>query len=237
MLNITIVEDNAEAARTLKENIQRYGEEYSQEYDISVCPTAGKFLTSLDAGGGRIDVIFMDIELPDGNGMDVVRRMRAGGSDAAVVFVTNLANYAVGGYEVDAIDFIVKPVTYATFKLKFKRILQKLKHGEGVRLEIKDKQGVRYIFSADVEYIEVMNHTLVYHMINGEDIKCTGILKNVTDKLKDEPFSLCNRCFCVNLKFVRGFDNNSVKVGNVDLSISQPKRKEFLRAVTLYFNR
>ena len=237
MLNITIVEDNPEAALALKENILRYGDDYSQEYGISVCRTAGKFLTSIDAGGGHFDLIFMDIELPDGNGMDVVRRMRESGSDAAVVFVTNLANYAVGGYEVDAIDFIVKPVTYATFKLKFKRILQKLKRGEGVRLEIKDKLGVKYIYSSDVEYIEVMNHTLVYHMSSGEDIKCTGILKSVTDKLKDEPFSLCNRCFCVNLKYVRGFDNNSVKVGNSELAVSQPKRKEFLRAVTLYFNR
>lgn len=237
MINVTIVEDSADAAKALAENIERYGKENACEFDITVCPTAAKFLSSDVAGGGHFDIVFMDIELPDGNGMDVVRRLRENGNDAAVVFVTNLARYAVGGYEVDAVDFIVKPVNYVTFKPKFKRILQKLKRGGGTRIEIKDKQGVRYIYSDDVEYIEVMNHTLVYHLNGGQTVKCTGILKNVTDLLRDEPFALCNRCFAVNLKYVRGFDNASVKVGDGELAISQPKRKEFLRAVTLYFNR
>lgn len=234
MINIAIVEDNAQAADALKDCIEKYGGQSGTAFDIVVYDNAAKFLGHADSS----DVIFMDIELPDGNGMDIVRKMRSAGNDGIVVFVTNMPQYAVSGYEVDALDFIVKPVTYATFKLKFKRILQKVKSvGAGVRLEIKGKQSIRYIYSDDVLYIEVMNHTLAYHLGSGEVVKCTGILKNVLEQLKDEHFSLCNRCFLVNLKYVKGFDTNYVDVAGEKLVISQPRRKEFLRAVTLYFNR
>lgn len=97
----------------------------------------------------RYDIVFMDIQLPDMDGMTASRRLRALDRDVILIFVTNMANYAVSGYEVDALDFIVKPVSYFPFTVKPERALGRLDGnagGESVLLSTAEG-AVRVLFS------------------------------------------------------------------------------------------
>ena len=73
------------------------------------------------------DIIFLDIDMPTMNGIELAKYIRKMDGEVSIVFVTNMAKYAINGYEVDADDFIVKPVRYGNFKLKLDRVIKK--HG------------------------------------------------------------------------------------------------------------
>lgn len=123
MVNVAIVEDEIRSADVLCGFLERYGSEKGREFAVSRFTDAIAFLENYVP---RYDIVFMDIQLPDMDGMTASRRLRALDRDVILIFVTNMANYAVSGYEVDALDFIVKPVSYFPFTVKLERALGRL---------------------------------------------------------------------------------------------------------------
>lgn len=128
MRNIAIVEDDKNSSKLLGEYLDKFSKDHDCKFTTSTFFTAGDYIENCRSG---FDIVFMDIELPDGNGMESVRRIRELGVESLVIFVTNLAKYAVQGYEVKAFDFIVKPVNYYNFELKLLSALECLdKNGD-----------------------------------------------------------------------------------------------------------
>lgn len=232
MRNVAIIEDEAKEKDALIGHLERYGEKTGEKFKFFWFSSAEKFLTGYVAD---YDVVFMDIELPGMNGMEAARTLRKMDGEVVLVFVTNISQFAVGGYEVGAFDFILKPVTYPSFFLKFSRIMQKIKSNDDIRIVIKGKQVTKCILSSDIKYVDVVNHQLTYHLNSG-NVLSTGTMKKVIDLLKGVGFVLCNQSYLVNLRYITEFSESEVKVGDDWLPISRPKRKEFLRAVNLYFN-
>lgn len=110
----------------------------------------------------------MDIELPDGNGMEIARRLRKTNKRTLIIFVTNLAQYAVKGYEVRAFDFVVKPVSYYNFMLKFSAALDNLELNKDTEIWIKSKEGRVRLPASRIIYVEVLKHYLTYHTKDGD---------------------------------------------------------------------
>lgn len=123
MINIAMVEDSDSDAKVLTSYLGSYFGGEGIEYQISRYENSESFLAECKSG---FDIVFMDIELPDGNGMDAAKKFRSIDEDAMIMFVTNMAQFAVNGYEVDAFDFIVKPVKYAAFVMKMNRAIRRL---------------------------------------------------------------------------------------------------------------
>lgn len=150
-----------------------------------------------------------------------------------VIFVTNMSQYAVKGYEVRAFDFIVKPVSYSNFSIKLAGAVSVIRQRTGKDLWISNKEGKTCIRSSRVKYIEVNQHVLVFHTLDG-DYTQSGTLSNIQDELAGEPFSLCNRCYLVNLRYVTAVKQFDVYLGTQKLQISRPKRTGFLRDLNNY---
>lgn len=91
------------------------------------------------------------------NGVDTARKMRETAPDAVLMFVTNLAQYAIAGYEVNALDFVLKPVNYFSFKLKITRALEAAQKNHGSILQVNTDHGTEYIKATEVWYIEVQS--------------------------------------------------------------------------------
>ena len=123
MYHIAIVEDE----RTFSEQLQEFLKEYQEEKNI-------KFKISVFKDGAEIleeykqiyDIILLDIEMPEINGMETARRIRKTDAEVVLMFITNMASYAIHGYEVGALDFIMKPLTYYTFSVKLTRALRRV---------------------------------------------------------------------------------------------------------------
>ena len=150
-----------------------------------------------------------------------------------LVFVTNMAQYAVEGYEVSAMDFMVKPVRYDNLKLKLERAEKKLEGKGEDRLLVRGKNGPVVICVPDIRYVEVTDHMLTFYTNEGA-IKVTGSLKEIEKRLEGRDFSRANSCYLVNLKYVTGASDGMVTVGGDRLSISRARRKSFMSDLADY---
>ena len=227
---VCIVEDNRDAYARLQNVLGEYGEKKNYQFTVSHYADALDFLEEFRC---NFDFIFLDIELPDINGMEVARQIRNKDKQVIVIFVTNMAQYAVKGYEVDALDFIVKPVQYTAFSMKMDRAVERFRSTQDREIWITEGNGKRRLRTSEIKYVEVVHHSVIYHTVDG-NYKAYDQLKNVCNMLKDAPFALCNRCFLVNLRFVTAIEEFSVTVAGEELQISRNKKKEFLKSLNEY---
>lgn len=228
--NVAIVEDTQSEADTLREYFSRYAGEKGIEFKIAHFSSAEQFL---DKYNPIYDLVLMDIGLPKINGMEAAGRLRELDDTVTLIFVTNMAQFAVRGYEVDAFDFVVKPVSYSNFALKLQRALNKLGTRKDTEVIISISDGLYRISSSQIKYIEISGHKMIYHTTGGT-IKAYGNLKEVESILNGKMFVRCNSCYLINLNFVHAIRGYIVVVDSDELQISRPRKKAFVQAVNDY---
>lgn len=233
-MNIALIEDDGNEAEALRSYIDKYGEKNGMTFDVKHFSDSENFLENYKQG---YDIVFMDIELPGMNGMEAAKRLRALDRAVTLIFVTNMARYAVNGYEVGAFDFIVKPVTYGSFEIKFRRALDSIaENSGGKKISVYSPDGTRLVSVSSVKYIEVMDHRVVWHTMNG-DISLCGSLKKIEESLPKPDFVRCNNCYIVNLKYVTEVRTSSVIVSGEELQVSVSKKKDLMKALAEYLER
>ena len=223
--SIALVEDSEAEVEKLRAFFKRYEEEHEDRFRIVHFANAETFL-------GRYtpvyDIVLMDIMLPGMNGMDAAARLREMDISVTLMFVTNMAQFAVKGYEVDAFDFIVKPITYANFRLKLQRTLNRLNSQRDTQIMLTLSDRMVRIPTSQIQYIEISKHDLKYHTTSG-DYTVYGSLKSAEAALNPKMFARCNSCYLVNLNFVLAVDGYTVTVGEDELQISRSRRKPFIQ--------
>ncbi len=227
-----VVEDDADYARYLEECLARYGSEHGCAFQVRIFGRAEGFL----ADSRRMDdLVFMDVDLGEGwmNGMEAAHVLRAQGSMAVLFFVTNMPQYAPEGYEVDAIDYCVKPITYNSLSVKLDKALQVLSQRVGTPVWIKTKEGSRVVSSSDICYIEVKGHSLMYHTAQGVVVSYGGLSER-EEELRERGFARCSASVLVNLRYVTGLYGDEVAVGEERVKIGRSRKKEFLTRVNQY---
>lgn len=231
MINIAIVEDNEKDAAMLSECIEKYFSSAKKIYSLQVFDNVVSFIEKYQS---HCDIIFMDIELPLMNGMEASHRIRQFDKNVIIIFVTNMAQFALEGYEVNAFDFVIKPVTYYNFSIKLNRAVEMLERNGGTKIMVRTRQGVFNVNASDIEFIEITDHSLAYHTVN-DVLVATGHLYEIENALVSSGFFKCNRCYLVNMKYVKSVTDNTVEMVNGEkLQISRNKRKDFLEALTEY---
>ena len=232
MLKVGILEDEKVQSDIMESFLQKDHQMNSDfHYSVEVFETAEKLLNS-DISG--FEILFMDIQLPDMLGIDAARKIREINSKVMIVFVTNLTQYAIDGYSVNAYDYILKPLVYDAFKVKMDRFMNVLSHGKKQKiLVLKTKQEIYHISADCIQYVEVAGHNLVFHT-DEREIHLWGTLSKYENELEGTFFSRCNACYLVNLKYVQTIKGNTVIVANRELIISKTRRKEFLSDLARY---
>ena len=230
MMKVAVVDDERAEREVLKEYFSRLAQEIHEEIQVN-CFSGGEEL--LEGWDYRYDLICLDIEMQGEKGIDVARKIRKLDSKVLIVFVTNMAQMAIQGYEVQALDFIVKPVNYYNFAMKIKVAVNLIGSRKSKNIVINTANGFQKISSENLLYAEVDRHYLYYHTTEGT-FKQKASLKELEDSLEGLPFKRCNNCYLVNLKHVDSVNKDDLQIGGNWLKISRPRKKQFLQDLANY---
>lgn len=228
MYRVAIVEDDESSRNILRKYIVRYQKEKDSTFSIKEFTNGLNFISGYTAD---FDIILMDIEMPHMNGMETAEKLRQMDENVCLIFVTNMAQYAIKGYEVNALDFIVKPVSFEMFSKKMEKAIQYIERFRPKEIVAMTGTGKRKISVSDIYYIEVKNHTLIYHMKTGEFSE-RGSIATKEKELAEFDFARCNNSYLVNLKHISLIYSNEIIVNGDRISIGPTKKKDFMQKLT-----
>ncbi len=232
MVSIAILEDDAPDLARLTECLHRYEQENGLRFSVRTFSHPSDFL---DAFRSDLDLVFMDIEMPLYSGIEVARQMRAIDPVVTLVFITNMEQYAVNGYEVDAMDFVVKPINYYRFSSMMGKALSRIARRQEKEIIVAGGSSVTRLPVSQIHYIEIRDHLLVYHTEHGK-LEAWGKLSELESELKAYHFVRCSNSHLVNLRHVISIIGNDVNVAGTKLPVSQRRRKVFFASVTDYLS-
>lgn len=229
-MRIAIVDDDSCLLDKVEDYIDTYFRHQSDRYQISRFTDGKDFLTFCHSA---FDIIFLDIQLGNTDGFRIAQWIRSQDEHVIIIFMTSLAKYAVRGYEVDALSFMVKPFGYGQFALTMKKAETSLERYSRGSLMLNMDGDVKIVRICDIYYIEVFDHWLVYYLEN-ESYRTRGSIRKLQEQLNGESFALCNRCYLVNLHYVRELKGEELSLGRYTLKIGRTRKKEFLTALADY---
>ena len=235
MVTIAIVDDNPLDRERLASYLARVVEESAlplrpEQLSVVHFPD-GRSL--LDAGTADLDIVLLDIEMEPLNGIECARAIRKTDRSVVIVFVTNLFQFALEGYEVQALDFLVKPVLYGGFVSTMQRALQAVERRAPHYIAIEFGRMKSMVDVSTVTYVETLRKHLVVHTLAGRH-NCGCSLRSIAQKLEPYGFAMPHQSYLVNLAHVQCIEAAEVLVAGEKVPLSRHKRQSFVQALTSY---
>jgi len=231
VIRIGIVEDDAAYRDTLKGHLARYAQEHSLELDVRAFSDGSELVRGYRP---QYDILFLDVEMPGMDGFEVAHRIRDVDTDVIIIFVTNMGQFAIRGFEVDALSYLVKPVTYFAFAQELARSLARLHQRAARAVVITARDTVLRLDPAEIVYVEAVRQRITIHGLSWQRT-FSGTLKALEEQLADVGFFRSNNCYLVNLRHVISVEQGaSVMVGGEALQVSRPRKKAFLEALAAH---
>ena len=231
MIKVAIVEDEMLYARQLQEFLHQYEQEKGELFDITVYSDGDQIVHKYQS---QFDLILMDVEMKFMDGMAAAEEIRKKDAEVIIIFITNMPQYAIRGYAVDALDYVLKPVSYFAFSQRLNRALGRMKNREEKMIMINIKGGAVRMNIANIFYVESQGHTLILHTILG-DYETSGTMKEMEAKLTDMNFCRGNKGYLINLQHVDGVQDGCATVKGEQLVLSRARKKEFMEELTKYW--
>lgn len=234
MIHIAIVEDEEIYTRQLKNYINRYCKENGQEITMTFFTDGDEIALHYT---GDYDIILMDIQMKFMNGMVAAKKIREMDGNVVIMFITNMTQYAIQGYQVDALDYVVKPVEYFTFSQKLDKAIErtaKTKNDE--YLSVTTNDGIKKLNIAEIFYVESSGHYLSFETKRGV-FKTRATMKNVETVLEPYGFCRCHKGFLVNMKYVDEVRENNCILRTGQVPVSRVYRKNFMEKLTSYIGK
>lgn len=232
MINIAIVEDEDSYASQLTEYINKYESESGSSFRITRFKDGDEITNGYK---GQFDIILMDIEMKLMDGMTAAEEIRKLDQEVVIMFITNMTNYAIRGYQVDALDYVLKPVSYFAFSQKLGRAIARMKKSSAKTISIELPSGIKKLDIDNVFYIESEGHNLVFYTSGGE-FKIRAKLGDFEAQLSQYNFFRSNKGYLVNLKYVDGVENGCCIIAGKQLLISRARKNDFMTALTEFMS-
>lgn len=224
MIRIAVVEDEPMYGEQLLAYIKRYEMERGKEIKVTMFSDGEDIV---DGYKGGYDIILMDIQMQFMNGMSAAEEIRKRDSEVIIMFITNMVQYAIRGYQVDALDYVVKPVEYFAFSQKLDKAISRVKMTEFPSITISIEDGIKKLSISDILYVESKGHNAVFSTVQGKYVT-RMTLKDLEEKLGSHDFFRCSKGFLVNMARVDGVTNGECVIGQEQIPIGRAKKKEFM---------
>lgn len=231
-LKIAICDDNQLYIETIVKYIKDYNMDY--KYKLITTHEPAVLLSKLD--NEKIDIAFLDIDMGDINGIDLGKEIKARYKDCIIVFVTGYKEYAFESYQIDAIKYLLKPVTEESFRSAMKEIILWYKcvseESEQKYFTVRNKDGIYNIEHNKIYYFEKVQRNIRVHTLNKSYDFC-GSLKELKEHFDcDDCFAPCCQGFIVNTNKIVEIRKDKIQIKglNIELPVSRRYRLELKEA-------
>ena len=224
MIRIAVVEDSKNDQELFRSYIEQFEKENETTFDVTFFSDGQEFL---DRYRAEYNIVFMDINLPSMNGIDVSEKLRERDHQVVLIFLTNLAKYAIKGYSVNAFDFVAKPITYYSFSTMLKRAINKANYDKGNDITINNGGKILKLSIDEIHFVEVYNHQLIFHTDQG-DYPQWGSLSSLEDEYLERGFAKGSSSQLINLRRVKVIAGSQVTLDTgKSLFLSRSQKKDF----------
>ena len=227
MIKIAVAEDDLQYANQLKQYMAQFEKDFGQKLDVTYYVDGADLVKDYQ---NQYEVLLLDIEMTKMDGMTTARHIREVDAEVMILFITNMAQYAIHGYEVDAMDYILKPIQYFPFSKRLERALGRLKKQEKRYLIIPVKGGTKKIEIHDIFYVESQRHNITVHT-KTEAFTFPATMREMEEKLLEYHFFRCNKGYLVSLNHVDSIVDGCAVVNGAHLLISRGRKNEFMEAL------
>jgi DNA-binding LytR/AlgR family response regulator len=232
MINCLAIDDETPALDILEDNIRRI----PFLHLVGRCKNAYAAMETLQQE--TVDLLFLDIEMPGISGLGFLKSLA---TKPMVIFITAYRNYAVEGFELDVLDYLVKPVAFDRFLKAVNKALeyQGFKQKEGAPpglgpefLFIHTEYQLTKIFLHEVTYIEALRNYIRIHFVSGaRPILSKLSLKAIEEKLPSGKFARVHKSFIVSMDKISSIRNDIIRIDVRDIPISKSCRDEFFKKI------
>jgi DNA-binding LytR/AlgR family response regulator len=226
-MRIAIVEDVQAESELLEELLKQYFLRENIKVEIRIYNSGEDFLAGWPM---EVDLAFLDIQMGGWNGIQVAAKIRETNDRVIIIFITNNPQYSLAGYSVEALDYLIKPVTPELIDRLLPKAIRKLGDSERSRLTIHNSEGYFVINLGDVNYIELENRRMMIHT-KTDVVSCQGTIQSMEEQLP-KTFFRCHSAFLINMLAVECLKGQDVIVGGKLIPISKHRRSEFIRSLT-----
>lgn len=183
---------------------------------------------------GQIDILFLDIQMNGMDGMETARKLRADKFRGFLIFITVLKEMVFQSFEVQAYDYLVKPVEEKQFEGTMERLLASMQSvGEDSLLVQKGYEG-RIIRKDEIVFCEIIDRKIYLNLVSDEVLDYYERIENLETKLGGH-FFRCHRSYLINLKHLKGYKNGTAYMDNgKEVPVSRLRSKEFSSVVLRY---
>ena len=183
---------------------------------------------------GQIDILFLDIQMKGMDGLETARKLRAGQFRGFLIFITVLKEMVFQSFEVQAYDYLVKPVEEKQFEKTMERLFASMQNaGEDSLLVQKGYEG-RIIREDEIVFCEVIDRKIYLNLASGEVVNYYERIENLETKLGSH-FFRCHRSYLINLKHLKGYKNGTACMDNgKEVPVSRLRSKECSSVVLQY---
>ena len=231
MIKFAICDDEHLMAQELADYLAKYMKERSiTVYDLSSFSNGCALLESV----GGFDVIFLDIQMEQPDGMETARLLRQQGNHSLLIFVTVVRECVFEAFQVEAYDYLLKPLNWDNFYRTMDRVLRTLEQRASEEIVIQRGINFEVVLLSDIVYCEVLGRKVYLH-------KSDGTVSDYYDQLEDLEqhmdgrFFRCHRSYLVNLKRLKGYkDGNAYMDDGSVIPVSRLRSKEFSNAILHY---
>ncbi len=214
----------------LSEKISTFFNKKNIEISISY------FLNGLDllSSNKTFNIIFLDVQMNKPDGFETATRLRNNGFDGFLIFVTIMREMVFNAFEVQAFDYLVKPLQENHFNQTMQRLLTSIQDHNKKCLLIQKRNEWDIILFNDIIYCEIINRKIYLHLKNNSIIDYYDKIENLEKKL-DDRFFKCHRSYLINLKYVKNYKSAIAYLTNGDaIPVSRLRKDDFSVAMLHY---
>lgn len=218
MINCIIVDDEPLAAKLLENHISR----------IDHLKLIGKADNAMEAykmiQSQSVELMFLDIQMPHLNGIDFLRSLS---QKPATIFTTAYRDFAIEGFELEAVDYLLKPITFERFFKSVERILRNTAAPQEDFIIFRTEGMQRKIFLSEIIYFESQGNDIKVVLATKESFISKNKITDLQATLSSKGFIRIHRSFLINIDFVSAFNTTEVLLGNHHIPVGRSYRQEF----------